>query len=119
MADRRLLQVFKLGQIQVLSGSLPLAALAEAPLPKNKAHPADSLRLPGPKPLPLKVAAQRSGEKLTCSPRGYPPGGPRLRQPRAAPPRPSGGRYVTDPGPTPEPLQLVGSRRMTQSSLGP
>lgn len=44
MADQPLLlQISKLGRLQLLSGPSALAAFAGAPLPKNKAHPAGEL----------------------------------------------------------------------------
>lgn len=43
MADRRLLQISKLGRIQLLSGPSPLTAFAGALLPENNAHPAREL----------------------------------------------------------------------------
>lgn len=108
MADQWLLQIFKLGPIQLLSGPFPLAALAGTPLPENKARrPASWQRRSGlNRPLQLRLrfhGATRNGQR--------PPAAPPPSQPRPASasllaaPRPSCGRYVTAPrSPTPEPF---------------
>lgn len=107
MADQRLLRMFKLGWIQLLSGTFPLAALARDSLPENRAHPASKQTAAPLAESPPSTEGRSSTERreidtlpLRGAARPTRPASPSL----LAAPRPSGGRYVTAPSPTPEPF---------------